>query len=435
MEKKTIKLKNKNHFKFLIVVFFFSFLFLTSNKTSADDTNCKDLSGDAEKQCLDLEKKAKVYQDIIALKNKQQDTLAVQLGSIDQQQEKNKLALIDIQKQLIDLDQKIKDLERSINDRQLEIDSQKKILSVLMQNYYEYDQQGLLGLMLVDKDFSDSLSQSDYTQQSSTRVSEILGNIQIAKNELVSQSEELNQKRKENNTLKDQLADKKSDLQSSEIQKQSLLVQTQGEEAKYKDLLAHVEEQKKELFNFSDASNLDEINASVDKYPKPKDHLASTSWYFSQKDSRWGGKKIGNSSSLMKDYGCAVTSLAMVFREKGSSIDPGKMASQKIFYYDLIKWPSSWSPGIALTSSISHGNISWKTIDSEIGKGDPVIVYIRKTNGRGGHYVVITGKDSKDYIVHDPYFGANLYLSTSKALVGKIGIDSSVRVDQMILYH
>jgi hypothetical protein len=49
--------------------------------------------------------------------------------------------------------------------------------------------------------------------------------------------------------------------------------------------------------------------------------------------------------------------------------------------------------------------------------------------------VVITGKDSKDYIVHDPYFGANLYLSTSKALVGKIGIDSSVRVDQMILYH
>ncbi|HLN19248.1 MAG TPA: C39 family peptidase, partial [Patescibacteria group bacterium] len=193
--------------------------------------------------------------------------------------------------------------------------------------------------------------------------------------------------------------------------------------------------QKKELFNFSEASNLGEVSASVSKYPKPSENLASTSWYFSQKDSRWGNKRIGNSNSLMKDYGCAVTSISMVFRKKGSSIDPGKMAGQKIFYYDLIKWPATWSPGIALTSSVSHGNIRWSTVDSELKNDNPVIVYIKKTNGRGGHYVVISGKDSKDYIVHDPYFGSNLYLGTSKALVGKIGVDSGVKIDQMIIYH
>ena len=91
--------------------------------------------------------------------------------------------------------------------------------------------------------------------------------------------------------------------------------------------------------------------------------------------------------------------------------------------------------GVDLVSSTGHGNVSWSKIDSEIKNDHPVIVYIKKSNGRGGHYVVITGKDSKDYIVHDPYFGSNLYLGTSRALVGKLGIDSKTVVDQMIIYH
>ncbi len=136
----------------------------------------------------------------------------------------------------------------------------------------------------------------------------------------------------------------------------------------------------------------------------------------------------------MADYGCAVTSLAMVFRKKGDSTDPGKLAKQKIFSFDLIKWPAAWSSGINLASSISHGNINWSTIDSQIKKGNPVIVYLSRNRG-GGHYIVITGKDSKDYIVHDPYFGPNLYLSTSKSLVGKLGTNSSVSVNQMIIYN
>jgi hypothetical protein len=106
-----------------------------------------------------------------------------------------------------------------------------------------------------------------------------------------------------------------------------------------------------------------------------------------------------------------------------------------MFYYDLIEWPGSWDPSITLASSNSHGNVSWSTIDSQIKGNHPVIVHINKTSGGGGHYVVITGKDSKDYIVHDPYFGPNIYLGTSKSLVGKIGKDSATRIDQMIIYN
>jgi peptidoglycan hydrolase CwlO-like protein len=400
-----------------------------------DSVDCDTLSGDAKDECENLEKKEKVYKELIEIKNKQKDTLSGQLESIDKEQEINTLKLSQTQKQVLDLDQRIGELEKGILAKEDDLNIQKKILIGLMQSYYEYDQQGLLDLVLIDKNFSDTVVQADYLEQSSTKLSTVLEAIEKDRNELMSDRNELNQKKEEINKQKEILADRNSDLASNESKKQSLLEKTQGEEQKYKDLLARVETQKLELFNFSEASNADEVIGSVGKYPKPKDNLASTSWYYSQRDSRWGNKRIGNSSSLMKDYGCAITSVAMVFKKKSAGTDPGKMCREKIFYYDLIKWPSTWSPGISLASSVGHGNIKWSTIDAEIKKGNPVIVYIGKTNGRGGHYVVVTGKDSKDYIVHDPYFGANLYLGTSKALVGKIGVDSGVRLDQMIIYH
>lgn len=406
------------------------FLFFTSAK--AED--CSQLQGDAKDECENLEKKAEIYQDIINLKNKQQDTLANLLDVINKEQEKNQVGLRTTEDKVNALSSQIKSLEKDIADKEKEIKTQKTILEGLMQSYYEYDRQGILKVVLLNNDLS-NLNGTDYIEQSGVKANEVLSEIRKVRDEMATAKDELAKKKEELEKNKRELNQKKQELQLSEDQKTTLLKQTQGEEKKYQELLAHVEEQKKELFNFSEASNLDEIKNSVSKYASPKSKLASTSWYFRQDDPGWGNKKIGNSGSLMKDYGCAVTAVSMVFKKLGASVNPGQMAKQKMFYYDLIKWPGSWSPGIKLVSSYNHGNISWSKIDSEIKKGHPVIVYIKKTNGRGGHYVVISGKDSKDYIVHDPYFGPNLYLSTSKALVGKIGVDSKVVVDQMIIYN
>jgi peptidoglycan hydrolase CwlO-like protein len=441
--------KFKNKIRNFLAIIFLIFIFPKIAFSSSCDDTCEikcvalypaNSSGQnsCENNCVDdceeLEKKAKVYENLIKLKNKQQDALADQLDNINNEQVKTLTQLKETQKKVQTLGEQINSLDDQIKEGELKIIYQKKILSGLMQSYFEYDQQGILSLVLADKALSESLNQLDYVQQSGDKVSSILAEIKEAKQKLVNDQNSLKQKKEEVDDAKDNLIDKKENLQATENQKTNLLVQTQGEEEKYKKLLARVEAQKEELFDFSAASNIDDVSSSVSSYPKPSSNLASTSWYYSQKDSRWGDKKIGNSKTLMKSYGCAVTAVAMVFREKGASTDPGRMASQKIFYYDLIKWPTTWSPGISLVSSISHGNIKWSTVDSEIKKGNPVIVYIKRSRG-GGHYVVVTGKDSKDYVVHDPYFGANLYLSTSKALVGKLGVNSGVSIDQMIIYN
>jgi peptidoglycan hydrolase CwlO-like protein len=412
----------------------FGLAFFSSIK--ANDIDCGQLTGDDKKKCEILEKKAEDYQDLIDINNKQQSTLQKQMEIIDLEQVKTQKELSTTKSRAEELAIKINSLEGDIKYKENLMNYQKLILAGMMQSYYEYYQQGILDLVLINRNFSAILNQSDYLEQTSLKINEILESIEKIKTELEKQQGDLVDKKEENEKTKQELERKKSELLTNEAQKQNLLIKTQGEEAKYHQLLSRVEAQKRELFNFSEASNLAEVDASVGNYAKPDSkYWASTDWYFSQKDSRWGNKTIGNSNSLMKDYGCAVTSVSMTFRFAGASIDPGKMSKQKIFYYDLIKWPASWNPDIELTSSINHGNINWKTIDKEIANQHPVIVFIKKTNGRGGHYVVIHNKNSKDYIVHDPYFGSNLYLGTSRALVGALGLNSGTKIDQMIIYH
>ncbi|EKE11678.1 MAG: hypothetical protein ACD_15C00037G0007 [uncultured bacterium] len=408
--------------------------YLKSSVTTTAD--CDQKSGDAKKKCEAYDKKAKSYCDLIEIKSKTGVTIQNQLNLYNAQQEKTEKELKQTQEKVKTTGEKIDDLDKEIREKEKTIKYQQTLLTGLIQSYYEYNQEGVLQIVLLKESFSNFFDQNDRVEQASSKVNDVLRNIQETKNELEKEYEEIAQKKRESEELKKELEEKQEKLEYNEQQKKALLVQTKGEEQKYRELLARVEQQKMELFDFSSAANSDELIASVSSYPKPDNKYWASSWYFSQRDSKWGNQAIGNSKTLMSGYGCAVTSLAMVFKKNGASVDPGKMAKQPIFSYDLIKWPGSWSPGIKLASSIAHSGVNWSTVSSEISKGNLVIVYIRKTNGKGGHYVVIHNydKSKKEYVVNDPYFGSNLYLSTSKSLVGKIGVDSGVVLDQMIIY-
>ena len=81
-----------------------------------------------------------------------------------------------------------------------------------------------------------------------------------------------------------------------------------------KPILVHVtsfsdlptEKQKKELLGDIDELynvNFAEMNSFALGLERPTSGLAKTSWYYSQKDPRWGNETIGNSKSKMKDLG------------------------------------------------------------------------------------------------------------------------------------
>lgn len=429
-----MKNKNKRQRTILIltvacvIVGFFVFCVQNNNKIVFADT----ATDDTQDKLKELEKKAEVYRQIIEVKQKQKLMLSDQINSFDSQIQKTEAEIAQNKRKIEEMNSQIVDLGRRIDQHEKTMASQRKMLADLMESYYAYSRQDTVATFLSNNNSVASfMVGKDRISQTGDKVQDMLDSVKEIKQRLENERKEIENKKLAVTDLHVDLEEKTSDLEASKNQKQTLLSQTKGEESKYQQLLARVEQQKLELLD------LDQLYASgfsIDDFPKPsKSAQSGVDWYYSQRDSRWGNVMIGSSNSSMKSWGCAVTSVAMVFKKHGANVTPKTLARASIFSGDLINWPSSWSGvDLKLASSISHGNVNWSRIDSEIKKNNPVIVYIKKMSG-GGHYVVIHHKDSNGkYVVHDPYFGPNLYLDTSRALVGG---GSGTKIDQMIIYN
>ncbi len=419
---------------------FFSVFFVQATESPS----VTEMTAEQEKNLADkqdqvdaINAKIKAYKQIISLKQREGSTLADQITSLQAQADKLELEISINKEKITNLEGDISSLTSRIAEKEILFNHQKQMLSELMRIYYGDYSDGKAALIFSSAETLSFLNQENGTIEIGDKVSELLGSVKALKESLIVERVSLEEKKKEADGLHVKLTEQSDYLDSTKTNKARLLATTQADEKKYQTLISHLEEQKKELLDIDQyftASGL-----SADSYPKPDSkYFASTSWYFSQRDPAWGNETIGNTKTLMKSYGCAVTAVAMVFKEHGGSMNPGKLANQSIFSGDLINWPNSWSnPKLTLNANgKSHGNINWSTVDTQIAKGNPVIVYIKKSNGGGGHYVVVHHKDSKGrYVVHDPYFGANIFLDTSRALVGAMGNDSKTSIDQMIIYQ
>ncbi|NTU66648.1 MAG: peptidoglycan DD-metalloendopeptidase family protein [Candidatus Moranbacteria bacterium] len=249
--------------------------------------NCDDYEGDMKDECEEKQKTARTLESIIKLKEKQADVITTQLDTINKQQEKNVSDLQLTKKTVEDLARKINDLDRDIADKENLIQSQKKLLTGLMQSYYEYDQQGTLDVVLADQDFSTTFAQSDNIEQSEMKVSDILNTIKEARQELLQEKSDISENKEKHSEMKENLEKKGLDLQYTEDQKQKLLGQTQAEKEKYEKQLNDV---RNEIYDL-------ESNKSVDYGNIP----AAKGGYFDYPVSK---------PSITQSYGCLQNSFA-----------------------------------------------------------------------------------------------------------------------------
>ncbi len=131
-----------------------------------------------------------------------------------------------------------------------------------------------------------------------------------------------------------------------------------------------------------------------------------------QGDARWAHDPLGGvlENGTLGSAGCAVTSTAMIFRSYGIAIDPqqlnwyltatGGYTPEGWIYWDRATW---WAPD--RVRHIYEDLPSYDLIDSNLARGNPVIVRVRFPGGIT-HFVVIAGKDGFDYLVRDPGAGA-----------------------------
>ena len=127
---------------------------------------------------------------------------------------------------------------------------------------------------------------------------------------------------------------------------------------------------------------------------------------FAQDDRRWSDVRLGPSKDTLGDEGCAVTSAAMVVAFYGIKTDPQRMnafLTRSGGFSDdgLIHW--SRVPSIApdRLELAYNGGPSYELIDSNLLARNPVIALIPLPDG-AFHFVVIVGKEGRDYLIRDP---------------------------------
>jgi hypothetical protein len=133
---------------------------------------------------------------------------------------------------------------------------------------------------------------------------------------------------------------------------------------------------------------------------------------FRQGDERWSDDALGGipDNGTLGGQGCAVAAAAMVLKFYGIETDPQQLnwfltsvdgyTERGWVYWERAAW---LSPN--RVRHVYEDLPSFWLIDSNLARGNPVIVRVR-LGGGVTHFVVIAGKDGFDYLVRDPGAGA-----------------------------
>lgn len=345
----------------------------------------------------------------------------------------NKIA--QTQTKLAQVQLEIKGFNEQISGKETNIIQQKKILAGFFREVYSTDNQDLLDVLLNNNNLSEFIDASSAMEKVQGKINVSLKDLKNSKETLEWERKQKISKKQEYDSLKVTLIQETEDLSNTSGTKKDLLAKTKGEQSRYEKLLRGIEEQRQEILGNMEelqkkkAKELARIKA---KQALPAPNPVAELWHYYQTDPRWGNDNIGFSKSKLKDYGCAIGSLAMIFKYHNVDITPGQLARQPIFYYDLIKWPSTWR-GLRLVANEARQRVNWDRVDANIKAGNPVIVFIRAVGKSGGHYVVVFAKDSRGYIVNDPMWGPNIYLDSTRENIATL-YDTTTVVEQMILY-
>lgn len=127
--------------------------------------------------------------------------------------------------------------------------------------------------------------------------------------------------------------------------------------------------------------------------------------HFCQSDPLWGNDSLADTEATLAQEGCAVTSAAMVLASYGADTDPGHLNAvlQENGGYTEQGW-IHWEKAAEAATGVRHAYEdlpSYRLIDLELLRGNPVIVRVRLQSGVT-HFVVIAGKSGFQYLIHDP---------------------------------
>lgn len=395
-------MKQKSFIIFSLV--FFSF-FLVSRVAFAEDPTETPSPTPSPSEASKESQVKELNQRIIELQGKVDDlraqgkTLSSQISVMDNQTKLTEYRINATKQELDELEGDIKVAAGKVTTLEGSLNKITKSLLSRIVATYQVGNIPEMHVLLAANNMETYLSRANYLRLVQAHDKQLLMNTQQAKIDYQNQKEIFEDKKTKVESLKGQLEDYTEQLGEEKKSKEQLLSVTKNDEARYQKLLS---EAKAQISSFKSFANSKSSGGSSILPPQS----SADGWYYNQRDERWGRNTIGGSSDPVWQVGCLISSIAMVLKQRGESVTPADIAGNSSNFfsntaYMLIPWAggrftSVWSSDLG-------------AIDSKLSSG-PVIVGL-KAGPYGTHFIVLKSGSGGNYVMHDPWNGADLNFS------------------------
>lgn len=350
-------------------------------------------SCNSESECQKL---IKEYESKLGSLREQKGTLSSQIQFFDTQVYLTTLRVIDTEQRIKKTEEEIENLGGKISGLNNSLDHVSKLLIKKIAEDYKRREAPTISMLIASEDASTLVNRMKYAKTAQESDQKLAFQVQQAKQNFEDQKNLREKKKVDLDKLISTLDQQKVSLNEQKSQKQKLLADTANDESNYQRLLSQAQKQLSGFKSFVASAGGGSIGAN--SFGSGADGA-----YYSQRDERWAGMRMGNSSDSVLEVGCLVTSIAMVLKKNGVDYSPASIASNPTYFfgntaYMLHPGNFSWPGGR------SYRNIGIDSISNTLNGGAYVIVGVY-AGQYGTHYVVLTKTDGDDYIMHDPYYG------------------------------
>lgn len=199
-------------------------------------------------QIEDLKKQVDVYKKNIAVKQAEISNLSNQISILNSNIGKINLEIKAAELEIETLNLKIENTQLKIQAKEKEITEQKaNVAEILRRLHQEQQQNSVLEILVLNDNFSDFVAELDRLEKIQDGIVKEVNDLKNIKLAMIQDINDLEQNKTEIDTLKGLLDNKKSDLGEQKVAKASLVKLTQGQEAKFQQMLAAAKAEQEQI--------------------------------------------------------------------------------------------------------------------------------------------------------------------------------------------
>ncbi|EKD49304.1 MAG: peptidase M23, partial [uncultured bacterium] len=202
---------------------------------------------DRQDKVEEIQDKIRGYTIDIAKLEKVAQTLEIKVKVSESEMEVTKLAVEGTQMEVERTEAQIKITKQQVEQKEKELQYEREVLASLLRKIRKNDKTPVLTYFLRSTSFSKLLNLQEYTLNYQEDAQDTYVKVKELKGELVAKENDLEKKKEEQQTLKQQLEVQHSELSRQKRDSEELLNKTQKNEEKYQELIGEAAGEQKKL--------------------------------------------------------------------------------------------------------------------------------------------------------------------------------------------